>query len=83
MRCIVFVERIITAVVLKSFLSSLHQMSGWGIEFLVGRNFNFLGSRSINEKNKIVDAFRGGEVTSTFFCINFYIFFLDILQIYL
>ncbi|XP_078159590.1 endoribonuclease Dicer homolog 2a-like isoform X3 [Carex rostrata] len=62
LRCIVFVERVITAIVLKSFLSSLHQMSGWGIEFLVGCNFNFLGSRSINEKNKIVDAFRGGEV---------------------
>lgn len=65
MRCIVFVERIITAIVLKYLLSSLHQMAGWGIEYLVGSNFNILQSRSINEKNKIVDAFRRGEVTNT------------------
>jgi hypothetical protein len=61
--------------VLKSFLSSLHEMSAWQIEFLVGSNFNVLQSRSTNEKNKIVDAFRKGEVANAFFCVNGYIIF--------
>ncbi|KAJ3701550.1 hypothetical protein LUZ61_005255 [Rhynchospora tenuis] len=62
LRCIVFVERVITAIVLQSLLSSLHQMSGWEIAFLVGCNSNVLQSQRANENNKIVDAFRRGKV---------------------
>ncbi|KAJ4752041.1 Protein Dicer [Rhynchospora pubera] len=62
LRCIVFVERVITAIVLQSLLSSLHQMSGWEIAFLVGCNSNVLQSQRVNENNKIVDAFRRGKV---------------------
>ncbi|KAG5549523.1 hypothetical protein RHGRI_014751 [Rhododendron griersonianum] len=62
LRCIVFVERIITAVVLKKLLSELlPKMVGWKTEYTAGNNFGFQ-SQSRKEQNRIVEEFREGIV---------------------
>lgn len=62
MRCIVFVERVITAIVLKSLLCKLHpKLFGWKTEYTAG-NFSAKLSQSRNAQNKIVDDFRNGMV---------------------
>ncbi|XP_058216237.1 endoribonuclease Dicer homolog 2 [Rhododendron vialii] len=62
LRCIVFVQRIITAVVLKKLLSELlPKMVGWKTEYTAGNNFGFQ-SQSRKEQNRIVEEFREGIV---------------------
>nr|CAD1820291.1 unnamed protein product [Ananas comosus var. bracteatus] len=61
LRCILFVERVITAIVLQSLLCNISQLSGWGIQYIAGNNSG-LQSQSRNEQMKIVDAFRSAKV---------------------
>lgn len=62
LRCIVFVERIITAVVLKKLLNELlPELRGWKTEYTAGNNFGFQ-SQSRKEQNRIVEEFRDGSV---------------------
>ncbi|XP_022864745.1 endoribonuclease Dicer homolog 2-like [Olea europaea var. sylvestris] len=62
LRCIVFVERIITAIVLRNLLNELlPEVSGWRAEYTAGNNSK-LQSQSRKEQNKIVDEFRKGRV---------------------
>lgn len=66
MRCIIFVERVITAIVLKSLLSELHpKLFGWKTEYTAG-NHSETQSQSRGEQNKIVDEFRKGNVCCFF-----------------
>ncbi|NP_001316343.1 endoribonuclease Dicer 2d isoform X3 [Solanum lycopersicum] len=56
LRCIIFVERIITAIVLRSLLNELFlERSGWRTEVTTGRITTF-------KQNKIVEEFRKGLV---------------------
>ncbi|CAK9167068.1 unnamed protein product, partial [Ilex paraguariensis] len=62
LRCIIFVERVITAVVLQKFLSELlPKLSGWKTEYMAG-NHSGLQTQSRKEQNKIVEEFRKGRV---------------------
>ncbi|KAJ4968818.1 hypothetical protein NE237_015519 [Protea cynaroides] len=61
LRCIIFVERVITAVVLKSLLSQLPQLSFWKSEYMAGHHHE-LHSQNRNDQIKIVEGFRNGLV---------------------
>jgi endoribonuclease Dicer len=62
LRCIVFVERVITSIVLESLLSSINHISGWTVEYMAG-NKNGLHSQSRRKHTEIVDSFRSGKVS--------------------
>lgn len=65
-RCIVFVERVVTAVVLQSLLSELlPRHCSWRTEYIAGNNTG-LQSQSRNTQNEIVEEFRKGMVCKTF-----------------
>ncbi|XP_027927327.1 endoribonuclease Dicer homolog 2-like [Vigna unguiculata] len=62
MRCIVFVERIITAIVLEDLFNTLlPKYNTWKTKFIAGNNFG-LKNQSRNKQNKIVEEFRMGLV---------------------
>ncbi|CAN4114972.1 unnamed protein product [Withania somnifera] len=62
LRCIIFVERIITAVVLRSLLNELlPELSGWRTEYTAGHT-SVVQSQSRKIQNKIVEEFRKGVV---------------------
>ena len=62
MRCIIFVERVVTAIVLKSLLCELNpKLFGWKTEYTAG-NHSVVQSQSRGVQNKIVDEFRKGKV---------------------
>ncbi|KAM0928777.1 hypothetical protein ACQ4PT_001981 [Festuca glaucescens] len=61
LRCIVFVERVITSIVLESLLSSISQMSGWNVKYMAGDN-SALHPQSRKKHTEIVDSFRSGKV---------------------
>lgn len=61
LRCIVFVKRVITSIVLQSLLSSINDMSGWNVKYMAG-NKNGLHSQSRTKHMEIVDSFRSGKV---------------------
>ncbi|PSS04962.1 Endoribonuclease [Actinidia chinensis var. chinensis] len=62
LRCIIFVERVITAVVLKTLLSELlPKKCCWKTEYTAGNHSGFQ-SQSRKEQNKIVEEFRKGMV---------------------
>ncbi|GJW75818.1 endoribonuclease Dicer homolog 2 [Tanacetum coccineum] len=62
MRCIIFVERVVTAIVLKSLLCELNpKLFGWKTEYTAGNN-SPVQSQSRGVQNKIVDEFREGKV---------------------
>ena len=61
-RCIVFVERVITAVVLESLLRELlPKHSGWKTKYMAGNNSG-LQSQTRQMQNEIVEEFRKGMV---------------------
>lgn len=75
LRCIVFVERVITAIVLQTLLDELLlELTGWKTEYAAGSTCK-LQSQSRKKQNKIVDEFRKGAVRfllilwKTFFAI--------------
>ncbi|KAH0713477.1 hypothetical protein KY289_009436 [Solanum tuberosum] len=58
LRCIIFVERIITAIVLRSILNELlPELSGWRTEY-TARHASVVQSQSRKIQNKIVEEFR-------------------------
>ncbi|KAI3470366.1 hypothetical protein Pfo_027029 [Paulownia fortunei] len=62
LRCIVFVERIVTAIAIRSLLNELlPEFSGWRTEYTAGNNSR-LQSQSRKEQIAIVDEFREGTV---------------------
>ncbi|GKB72818.1 endoribonuclease Dicer homolog 2 [Tanacetum coccineum] len=62
MRCIIFVERVVTAIVLKSLLCELNpKLFGWKTEYTAGNN-SPVQSQSRGVQNKIIDEFRKGKV---------------------
>ncbi|KAG8390725.1 hypothetical protein BUALT_Bualt01G0113300 [Buddleja alternifolia] len=61
LRCIVFVERIVTAVAIRSLLNELPEFSGWKTEYTAGNNSQ-LQSQSRKEQNAIIEEFRKGTV---------------------
>ena len=61
LRCIVFVKRVITSIVLEALLSTINQMSGWSVRHMAGRNFG-LQHQNRNKHVEIVDSFRSGKV---------------------
>ncbi|XP_073037868.1 endoribonuclease Dicer homolog 2-like [Primulina eburnea] len=62
LRCIVFVERIVSAIVICNLLNELLPgLSGWRTEYTAGNNSRFQ-NQSRKEQNKIVDEFRKGMV---------------------
>ncbi|KAK2990486.1 hypothetical protein RJ640_011653 [Escallonia rubra] len=61
LRCIVFVERVITAIVLQNLLSEVPKVSEWKTEYMAG-NHSVLQAQSRNTQNRIVDEFRKGTV---------------------
>ncbi|KAK7380380.1 hypothetical protein VNO78_32890 [Psophocarpus tetragonolobus] len=62
MRCIIFVERIITAIVLQDLLNTLlPKYNSWKTKFIVGQNFG-LQKQSRRQQNEIVEEFRMGLV---------------------
>ncbi|KAF8378092.1 hypothetical protein HHK36_029428 [Tetracentron sinense] len=61
LRCIIFVERVITSIVLQSLLSQLPQLSGWKTTYMAG-NQSGLQSQTRKEQIKIIEAFREGMV---------------------
>lgn len=62
LRCIIFVERVITAIVLCTLLTKLlPSLSGWKIEYTAGQNTG-LQTQSRKTQNKIVEEFRKGTV---------------------
>lgn len=62
LRCIVFVQRVITAIVLHSLVSEMLQFSHWKSTYVAG-NRSGLKSQTRNEQCRIVDAFREGNVS--------------------
>lgn len=71
LRCIIFVERIITAIVLRSLLNELlPELSGWKTEYTAGHS-SMLQSQSRNVQNKIVEEFRKGVVSPVLFFPTF------------
>ncbi|CAL4943021.1 unnamed protein product [Urochloa decumbens] len=61
LRCIVFVQRVVASIVLESLLSTIHQMSGWIIRHMAGKNCG-LQHQSRKEHTEIIDSFRRGKV---------------------
>ncbi|XP_015169591.1 endoribonuclease Dicer homolog 2-like isoform X2 [Solanum tuberosum] len=62
LRCIIFVERIITAIVLRSLLNELlPELCGWRTEYTAG-HISVVQSQSRKLQNKIVEEFRKGLV---------------------
>ncbi|XP_019440116.1 PREDICTED: endoribonuclease Dicer homolog 2-like [Lupinus angustifolius] len=62
MRCIVFVERVITAVVLETLLNVLlPKYNSWKTKFIAGHNSG-LKNQTRNKQNEIVEEFRDGSV---------------------
>ncbi|KAK1273870.1 hypothetical protein QJS04_geneDACA021907 [Acorus gramineus] len=61
LRCIIFVERIITAIVLQKLLSQVPELLKWKTNYAVGNNSG-MQSQSKKEQIDIVDAFREGKV---------------------
>ncbi|XP_057960958.1 endoribonuclease Dicer homolog 2 isoform X2 [Malania oleifera] len=62
LRCIIFVERVITAVTIKDLLSELLvNLSGWKTEYVAGNNTG-LQSQTRKQQNRIVEEFRKGDV---------------------
>ncbi|KAL2341556.1 hypothetical protein Fmac_009496 [Flemingia macrophylla] len=62
MRCIIFVERIITAVVLQDLLNTLlPKYNSWKTKFIAGHNYG-LQNQSRRKQNDIVEEFRMGLV---------------------
>ncbi|KAM3283045.1 endoribonuclease Dicer 2 [Capsicum chacoense] len=60
LRCIIFVERIITAIVLRSLLNELlPELCGWRTEYTAG-HISRVQSQSRKVQNKIVEEFRKG-----------------------
>ncbi|KAK9673490.1 hypothetical protein RND81_12G170800 [Saponaria officinalis] len=60
LRCIIFVERVVTAMVLEAILDDLlSTTSGWKAKYIAG-NGSALKSQSRIEQNKIVQDFRNG-----------------------
>ncbi|KAL8144233.1 hypothetical protein V2J09_017265 [Rumex salicifolius] len=61
LRCIIFVERVVTAIALESFLNELvPKYCNWKAKYIAG-NHNVLQSQSRNEQKKIVEEFRRGK----------------------
>lgn len=60
MRCIVFVERVITAMVLQSLLIEIKELSFFGTKYMAG-NHSCLQSQTRKEHIRIVDAFQEGK----------------------
>ncbi|KAK1318954.1 hypothetical protein QJS10_CPB04g00011 [Acorus calamus] len=61
LRCIIFVERVFTAIVLQSLLSHVQELLHWKTKYTAG-NHSGLQSQSRREQINIVDAFRDGKV---------------------
>ncbi|OMO99607.1 hypothetical protein CCACVL1_03710 [Corchorus capsularis] len=62
MRCIIFVERVITAIVLQSLLCELlPKHNSWKTEYIAGSNSG-LQSQTRKKQNEIVEEFRKGVV---------------------
>ncbi|RAL54476.1 hypothetical protein DM860_001604 [Cuscuta australis] len=62
LRCIIFVERVIAAIVLPSLLNELFmELFGWKAKYTAG-NASVLQSQSRRAQNQIVDEFRMGMV---------------------
>ncbi|KAL2941463.1 Endoribonuclease Dicer-like protein 2 [Bienertia sinuspersici] len=61
LRCIIFVERVVTAMVLETILDQLLQSNGWRARYIAG-NQSALKSQSRKEQNSIVEEFRRGVV---------------------
>ncbi|PIA63179.1 hypothetical protein AQUCO_00200892v1 [Aquilegia coerulea] len=61
LRCIVFVERVITAIALQSFLSEVLISFGWTVTYMAGSHSG-LHSQRRNEQFNIIDSFRKGIV---------------------
>ncbi|KAF5180350.1 Endoribonuclease dicer-like protein [Thalictrum thalictroides] len=61
LRCIVFVERVITAIALQSFLSEVLISMGWTVTYMAGSRSG-LHSQRRNEQFDIIDSFRKGVV---------------------
>ncbi|KAG0464031.1 hypothetical protein HPP92_020100 [Vanilla planifolia] len=61
LKCIVFVQRIVTAIVLQSLLCEIKDLSGWGVRYMAG-NSSSLHSQTRNQQISIVDEFRDGKV---------------------
>ncbi|XP_048137165.1 endoribonuclease Dicer homolog 2 isoform X2 [Rhodamnia argentea] len=61
-RCIIFVERVITAIVLQSLLSEvLPKYCNWKTKYIAGNNSGLL-SQTRKRQNEIVEDFRNGKV---------------------
>ncbi|WOK91952.1 endoribonuclease [Canna indica] len=61
LRCIIFVERVITAIVIQSLFGYIKSLSGLRSKYMAGYN-DILHSQSRTEQINIVDAFHRGEV---------------------
>ncbi|CAI9090837.1 OLC1v1025698C1 [Oldenlandia corymbosa var. corymbosa] len=62
LRCIIFVERVITAIVLQALLNELLlKRCGWRAAYMAGNNSS-LKSQSRNEQHHVVDDFRKGTL---------------------
>ncbi|XP_029129825.1 endoribonuclease Dicer homolog 2 isoform X2 [Cajanus cajan] len=62
MRCIIFVQRVITAIVLQDLLNTLlPKYNSWKTKFIAGHNFG-LQNQSRRKQNGIVEEFRMGLV---------------------
>ena len=62
LRCIVFVERVVTAMVLQSLLSEIKELSWLGTKYMAG-NQSGLQTQTRKEQIRIVDAFQEGKVS--------------------
>ena len=61
-RCIIFVQRVITAIVLQDLLNTLlPTINSWKTKFIAGHNFG-LQNQSRKKQNKIVEEFQMGLV---------------------
>ncbi|KAJ0973480.1 hypothetical protein J5N97_021439 [Dioscorea zingiberensis] len=60
LRCIIFVERVITAIVLQTLLSQITELSEWGMEYMAGIRPG-RQTQSRKEQIEILDAFQGGK----------------------
>ncbi|GMI87814.1 DICER-LIKE 2, dicer-like 2 [Hibiscus trionum] len=61
-RCIIFVERVVTAIVLQSLLSEfLPKCGSWKAKYVAGNSSGLL-SQTRNKQNEIVEEFRKGMV---------------------
>ncbi|RWR74360.1 endoribonuclease Dicer 2 isoform X1 [Cinnamomum micranthum f. kanehirae] len=61
LRCIIFVERVISAIVLDSLLSQVSKLSCWKSKYMAG-NRSGLHSQTRRDQMHIVDSFREGKV---------------------